>query len=978
MNKKYYIWILLAFGFFVRLLATRIDFSFESDVRTFQIWAMQLFEHGFSAFYVADSFTDYPPVYMYVLYLLGALRSLFDWQILSPVFNLLTFLPAIIFDLAIGFLLYKMAKGEKLGLFIAFLWVFNPAVILISGVWGQVESVFTFLLLLSLYFMQQKKLPVSYAIYGLAILTKPQSLFLGSVFLYYAYDYFKEGKSSKETIIYFAKSLAAGVGVMIVVSLPFGLLATFNQMIYGMDLYNFATVNAFNFWALIGANWTPLDNAFLGFSYGLVGILIVFVIICASIWALHLDKTKHKGQHFYLIVATLFIIIFVFSVKMHERYLFPGLLFLLVYYMENGKKAIKYFYLFFSTTFFINCVEILRWLRGGFTLDIIERSTPIISFINVVLAIGLLVYIAKKINMKNDSETFEILDLKQEEPLLVNPPKMSKVDYVFICFLIAVYSVLAFINLGDFNAPQTAWIPEPGEYAIINFSEPKEVHEIQFFMGARHNIAFDLQKSNDGGLSWELVHTVPSANVFAWTRTRLSTPVTAEIFRLIPLRNGLRLQEFVFRGGDGEVLEVYYASHNARQLFDEQSLIPEYRNFMNSTYFDEIYHPRTGYEFIHGLTVFETSHPPLGKVFIAASVRVFGMSPFAWRLPGTIFGILMIPLLYAFARKMFRSNNMGLFVAFIFTFDFMLFSQTRLATIDTYVTFFVLAMYYFMYLYVRGISSNNLKKSLILLSVCGAMMGLAIASKWQGVYGALGLPILFFPALNKLYDRDKFQAKATFLACFAIFIFLPLIIYSLSYIPFVRAYSGTEANSFLKIVWDNQVSMFNYHSGLIAEHPFASPWWQWPIMTRPLFQYQTVISSTVRQGMSSIGNPAVWWFGIFAAGYAIYRFAKSGFNLKGSNRDLVFLLIAYAAQFLPWALVTRLTFIYHYFPSVPFVVLIITFFFHKYVRQTHFKISYAIIVFALFILFFPVLSGMPVTVEFVDRFLRWLPGWVFI
>ena len=33
------------------------------------------------------------------------------------------------------------------------------------------------------------------------------------------------------------------------------------------------------------------------------------------------------------------------------------------------------------------------------------------------------------------------------------------------------------------------------------------------------------------------------------------------------------------------------------------------------------------------------------------------------------------------------------------------------------------------------------------------------------------------------------------------------------------------------------------------------------------------------------------------------------------------LLISFAAQFLPWMLVPRGTYIYHYFPSVPFIIL---------------------------------------------------------
>jgi len=610
--------------------------------------------------------------------------------------------------------------------------------------------------------------------------------------------------------------------------------------------------------------------------------------------------------------------------------------------------------------------------------------------------------------MKRKNKTYNITT---DEAVYEKPQPMGKWDWLFIFVLITAYSIAAFMNLGNFHSPQTTWLPEPGEHATIDFGEPTFVTRIQFLMGARHDRPFLVEGSQDGGQTWIHVHTVEEADVFAWTDVNI-TPAFAQHFRIVPLAEGLRLQEFAFRGLDDELLPIHAVSLGAENLFDEQHLVPYRRYFMNSTFFDEIYHPRTGYEFVHGLTVFETTHPPLGKVFIAASVRVFGMTPFAWRLPGTLFGILMIPLLYAFARQILKSNKWGLFAAFIFTFDFMLFSQTRLATIDTYVTFFVLAMYFFMYLYTRGIRHNSLARSLVLLGLCGGMMGLAIASKWQGVYGALGLPFLFFPALYRLYLHDFRQAKITFFACFGLFVALPLFIYVLSYIPFVYASGGGG----LRTIWENQTLMLGYHTGLDETHPFGSPWWSWPLLITPLWQYRTIIEPGIHRGMTSIGNPAVWWFGVIVTIYAIAlvlrRFIswyKKSFGArtiskedssatmsKSAYSDLVFLLVAYAAQFLPWVPVSRLTFIYHYFPSVPFVVLIIAWFFKNVydegltffnyrIRRDGMKslsrnvaVVYAVIVLALFVLFFPVLSGMPISVDFVDTYLRWLPGWIFV
>ena len=145
-------------------------------------------------------------------------------------------------------------------------------------------------------------------------------------------------------------------------------------------------------------------------------------------------------------------------------------------------------------------------------------------------------------------------------------------------------------------------------------------------------------------------------------------------------------------------------------------------------------------------------------------------------------------------------------------------------------------------------------------------------------------------------------------------------------------------------------------------------------MIRPIWLYVSTIEPGIRSGITSFGNPAVWWFGIFATGYGVYMLVKKRFR----DSDLVFLLLAYAVQFVPWVFVSRLTFIYHYFPSVPFVTLLIVWFFKNHVKSNRLSFAYGGLVLVLFVLFYPVLSGMPVSVDFVHTFLRWLPGWIFV
>jgi dolichyl-phosphate-mannose--protein O-mannosyl transferase len=124
--------------------------------------------------------------------------------------------------------------------------------------------------------------------------------------------------------------------------------------------------------------------------------------------------------------------------------------------------------------------------------------------------------------------------------------------------------------------------------------------------------------------------------------------------------------------------------------------------YLNSTYFDEIYHARTAFENIHNVYPYEITHPPLGKLILSLGIRMFGMTPFGWRFMGTLVGVLMLPVFYLIAKGLFKRTSIAFCTTTLFAFDFMHFTQTRIATIDVYAVFFILFMYLFMWRYVTS------------------------------------------------------------------------------------------------------------------------------------------------------------------------------------------------------------------------------------------------------------------------------------
>ena len=62
------------------------------------------------------------------------------------------------------------------------------------------------------------------------------------------------------------------------------------------------------------------------------------------------------------------------------------------------------------------------------------------------------------------------------------------------------------------------------------------------------------------------------------------------------------------------------------------------------------------------------------------------------------------------------------------------FTQTRIATIDVYITFFVIAMYYFMYSYcTMSFYDTPLYKTFVPLGLCGICMGFGILVAMQSI-----------------------------------------------------------------------------------------------------------------------------------------------------------------------------------------------------------------------------------------------------
>jgi Gpi18-like mannosyltransferase len=113
--------------------------------------------------------------------------------------------------------------------------------------------------------------------------------------------------------------------------------------------------------------------------------------------------------------------------------------------------------------------------------------------------------------------------------------------------------------------------------------------------------------------------------------------------------------------------------------------------------FDEIYYARSAQEYIHHLPQFEWTHPPLSKLLLTIGALVYKVDPVGCRLMSAFFGVLTVPLLYAFAKRLFSSSAAAVVSIVLLLTSGYFYVQSRIATPEIFVAFFALATLYCMY-----------------------------------------------------------------------------------------------------------------------------------------------------------------------------------------------------------------------------------------------------------------------------------------
>ena len=378
-------------------------------------------------------------------------------------------------------------------------------------------------------------------------------------------------------------------------------------------------------------------------------------------------------------------------------------------------------------------------------------------------------------------------------------------------------------------------------------------------------------------------------------------------------------------------------------------------------------------------------HPPLGKLMIAVGEWLFGLSPFGWRFAVAVVGSLSVLLVARIARRMTRSTLLGCVAGLLLALDGLEFVMSRTALLDIFVMFWALAAFgclvadrdsYRARLAALapggekpaaagdaapaggdaphpggdrpGSPAHAAPAALPPLGVrwwrvgAGVCLGLACASKWNGVWfvpAFAGLCLAWDLGARRAAGFRDGRALARDLAGMAgSFLLIPLLTYLATWSGWFATSSGYDrhwaARHGVNIpVVSDLISLFEYHKAMLAfntglrtHHPYQSKPWTWLLMTRPVSYYwvcptsgHAACSNSSAQEVLAIGTPVIWWASILALLVCL------GWWLTRRDWRAGAVLVAVAAGWLPWfAFADRTQFYFYSVVFAPFLVLALT------------------------------------------------------
>ncbi|MGW5018080.1 dolichyl-phosphate-mannose--protein mannosyltransferase [Streptomyces cacaoi] len=435
-------------------------------------------------------------------------------------------------------------------------------------------------------------------------------------------------------------------------------------------------------------------------------------------------------------------------------------------------------------------------------------------------------------------------------------------------------------------------------------------------------------------------------------------------------------------------------------------------------------------------------HPPIGKWIIALGEWAFGLDPFGWRFMTALLGTLSVLMLCRIGRRLFRSTLLGCLAGALMAVDGLHFVMSRTALLDLVVMFWVLAAFGCLLVdrdrtrallarklpplvpdgdgtgphdgelapdaHIGDSASLGVRPWRLLAGLC---LGLACATKWNGLY-----VLAAFGILTVLWDmgaRRTAGASRPFLAMlrkdsYWAFLSLPVV----ALVTYVASWTGWFATSGgyfrnwaaeegaggpwgwlsgpLRSLWHYEAEVYDFHVNLTSGHTYQSNPFSWLVLGRPVsYFYESPEAGQAgcrdREGCArevlALGTPVLWWVACAALVYVLYRW----FFRRDWRAGAV--LCGVAAGYLPWFMYQERTiFLFYAVVFLPFLCLAVAMAAGAVAgppgtgdrRRTVGVVGTGVVVLLViwnFIYFWPIYTGQTIPME-AWRHRMWFDTWI--
>jgi dolichyl-phosphate-mannose-protein mannosyltransferase len=417
----------------------------------------------------------------------------------------------------------------------------------------------------------------------------------------------------------------------------------------------------------------------------------------------------------------------------------------------------------------------------------------------------------------------------------------------------------------------------------------------------------------------------------------------------------------------------------------------------SSLVFDEVHFSRFISAYSTGEYYFDI-HPPFGKLLIAGFSNLFGVgaidmafqinTPFQGEehlvmrflpsLSGAIIPLLVFLILLRLETPLIAAFFGGLLACL----DNALLVQTRSIFLDGFLIAFLLGSF-LAYLNFRQ------DRAWPWLVLCGLLAGAAIGIKWTGGT-ALALPLIW-EAVDAWKSRNKavlwhWLGTSALVTALALVVYFSAFVVHFSFLEksgpgdafhspaFQKTLAGNplasdpniSAAGLIKKIVELNLRMYTANRDLTASHSYASPWFTWPAMVRPIFYW-----SNGDERIYLAGNPVIWWGTTLAIGLLLVWF----FIQKRSHETTTTVLLsAWAINFLPFIFIGRVMFLYHYLPALMYGLILTVYL----VSQTERKVLWLSLLTGIalvsFLWFAPLSYGLFLDAEGLQA-RQWFDSW---